>query len=56
MSIFLTSFPYLDYIISRCAEKVKHFDEVFLNFFKKIGGQKGGKRLKLLYFYDKNYM
>jgi len=33
---FLTSFPYLDYIISRYTEKVKHFDEVFLNFFKKI--------------------
>nr|DAN75315.1 MAG TPA: hypothetical protein [Caudoviricetes sp.]DAQ64316.1 MAG TPA: hypothetical protein [Caudoviricetes sp.] len=29
MSIFLTSFPYLDYIISRYTEKVKYFDEVF---------------------------
>nr|DAQ10135.1 MAG TPA: hypothetical protein [Caudoviricetes sp.] len=37
MSIFLTSFPYLDYIISRYTEKVKRFDKVFLLFFKKIG-------------------
>nr|DAX19490.1 MAG TPA: hypothetical protein [Caudoviricetes sp.] len=33
---FLTSFPYLDYIISRYAEKVNSFDEVFLIFSKKI--------------------
>nr|DAJ81156.1 MAG TPA: hypothetical protein [Caudoviricetes sp.] len=26
---FLTSFPYLDYIISRYAVKVKRFDKVF---------------------------
>ncbi|HIH2943992.1 TPA: hypothetical protein ACYQD3_002155, partial [Streptococcus pneumoniae] len=26
---FITPFPYLDYIISRCTERVKRFDEVF---------------------------
>nr|DAI32968.1 MAG TPA: hypothetical protein [Caudoviricetes sp.] len=37
---FLTSFPYLDYIISRYTENVKSFYKVFL---KKIRGKKGAK-------------
>nr|DAS70885.1 MAG TPA: hypothetical protein [Caudoviricetes sp.] len=41
---FLTSFPYLDYIISRYTEKVKRFDEVF----SKKGAKKGQKCRKLL--------
>ena len=56
---FLTSFPYLDYIISRYTEKVKHFDEVFLNFFKKnrpcpeVGELEGtpSKSVDLIRFY-----
>jgi len=56
---FLTSFPYLDYIISRYTEKVKHFDEVFLNFFKKnrpcpeVGELEGtpSKSIDLIRFY-----
>jgi len=39
---FITPFPYLDYIISRHAEKVNSFDEVFL----KNKGAKKGQKLK----------
>ncbi|HGQ0191902.1 TPA: hypothetical protein ACLXY7_001999, partial [Streptococcus pneumoniae] len=42
---FLTSFPYLDYIISRYTVKVKRFDEVFL---KNKGAKKGQKCRKPL--------
>nr|DAJ40683.1 MAG TPA: hypothetical protein [Caudoviricetes sp.]DAX96827.1 MAG TPA: hypothetical protein [Caudoviricetes sp.] len=56
---FLTSFPYLDYIISRYTEIVKRFDKVFLLFFKKnrpcpeVGELEGtpSKSVDLIRFY-----